>query len=232
MFKKKTDSIRERMVKCIIETSKQSVTVLTRFLIFACAPKKFYSLRKRKFALTWTILSQLRATWSTIVCCVITKHASNSRPPQLATMLEPSKLFGALLFSEQVWSNFIFITIYVKSLMLQKQFPRVWSCTCSFKNDNPEFDNADSTFVLNAIHVVEKTCVEALLLKIAAGTYEKPADSTFGQYLQAICDKESHNPRARFVVRHLHARLAHRDKLYAAWHALASMPALELLQGW
>jgi hypothetical protein len=34
------------------------------------------------------------------------------------------------------------------------------------------------------------------------------------------------------VVRHLHARLAHRDKLYAAWHALASMPALELLQGW
>jgi hypothetical protein len=78
---------------------------------------------------------------------------------------------------------------------------------------------------------VEKTCVEALLLKIAAGTYERPADSTFSQYLQGICDKEAHNLRAQFVVRHLHARLAHRAKLYAAWHALVSMPAIELLEG-
>jgi hypothetical protein len=97
---------------------------------------------------------------------------------------------------------------------------------------DPYLDDIDSNFILGAIHVKEQACVDVLLSDIANGKYEKKADITFSQYLQAICDKKAHNLRAQFVVRHLHARLAHRAKLYAAWHALVSMPALEMVQGW
>ncbi len=96
---------------------------------------------------------------------------------------------------------------------------------------DPYLDDIDSKFILGAIHVKEQACVDVLLSDIANGKYEKKADSTFSQYLQAICDKEAHNLRAQFVVQHLHARLAHRNKLYAAWRALVSVPVLELLEG-